>query len=207
MTEVLKHSPSPTNGNTAVSDDEDLLAAAAGDRQAFDRLVLRHQQAVVSAASYFLSDYQDALEVAQEAFLKAYRGLPGFRRRASFRTWILRITLNTARSFQARRQAKKRAGNRACLSVTPGDGGTTADIPAGSAGPEALLMRKEVKEEIEKAILELEPGAREVIVLRDISGESYEAIAASLDLPLGTIKSKVHRARLELREKLRRFFE
>lgn len=206
MTKTLEQSGTPRSENGLVADERDVLAAAAKDRNAFDRLVLRHQQAVINAACYFLGDYQDALEVAQDAFLKAYTGLAGFRRNASFRTWILRITLNTARSLQARRQAKKRSGKRVPLSISPQrDEGGTIEISDGSAGPDALLLRKEVKEEIEKAILELEPEARQVIVLRDISGASYEEISTALDLPLGTVKSKVHRARLQLRERLAQF--
>jgi RNA polymerase sigma-70 factor (ECF subfamily) len=199
----MKESALPLSESAGSADDGDLERAVAGDRQAFDRLVLRHQQAVVNSAAYILGNYQDALEVSQDAFLKAYRGLSSFRGTASFRTWMLRITVNTARSFQARRRAKKRRGNRRHLSVAPGGGDDPAvDIPDTSAGPESLLLRKEVKEAIEKAIVDLEPDAREVIVLRDISGESYEDIASALDLPLGTVKSKVHRARLQLREKL-----
>lgn len=188
----------------------DIRLAAKGDREAFDRLVLRHQHAVVSAATYYLGDYEDAVDVAQEAFFKAYRGLSRFRGRSSFKTWILRIALNTARSMRAHRRATKRGGKVTHLS--PGSRDTsdnpTVDIedPDVSSQPATLLERKEVKEAIEKSIAELDAESREIIVLRDISGESYEAIATELGVPIGTVKSRVHRARLELRQKMARFF-
>jgi len=188
----------------------DIRLAAKGDREAFDRLVLRHQHDVVSAATYYLGDYEDAVDVAQEAFLKAYRGLSSFRGKSSFKTWILRIALNTARSLRARRRAKKRGGEVVHLSPGTRDtsDGPAADVPDPDSWsqPATLLERKEVKEAIEKAITELDADSREIIVLRDITGESYEAIAAELSLPIGTVKSRVHRARLELRQKMERFF-
>ncbi len=196
--------------DTGAADRADVRAAARRDRAAFDRLVLRHQQAVIDTAAYYLGDYQDALEVAQDAFLKAYRAIGRFRGDATFRTWILRITINTARSLQTRRRAKKRTAPRAEIRTgTPGQdpdsGLASVDIPDSSANPERLLERKELRHELERAISELEPEARAVVVLRDIVGESYEAIATSIGAPIGTVKSKVHRARLVLRDRMERF--
>jgi RNA polymerase sigma-70 factor (ECF subfamily) len=188
-------------------DAADVRAAAAGDRRAFDALVVRHQQAVLDAAVYFLGDWEDALEVAQETFLKAYQALARFRGEARFRTWVLRIALNTARSYHARRSAKKRSAPlvslHAATSSASAEGAVAELEVADSAGdPLALLERKEVKEALEQAIGRLEEEARELVVLRDIIGEPYEAIAAARGLPVGTVKSKVHRARLVLREKM-----
>jgi RNA polymerase sigma-70 factor (ECF subfamily) len=182
---------------------EDVRLAAQGDRTAFDRLVLACQDDVVSAASYYLGNDEDGADAAQEAFLKAYRALPGFRLGSSFKTWVIRIALNTAKSIRMRGRAKKRGGG-ARRAPGPGDeaGGVEIAGPEVSSSPSALLERKEIKEALEKAIVELEHEAREVIVLRDLSGRSYEEIAAALDLPLGTVKSRVHRARLELQKKL-----
>ena len=104
---LLEHPSATTSDRTIGGDTADVLAAASGDREAFDRLVLRHQQAVVDAASYYLGDLDDALEVSQEAFLRAYRGLGRFRQDATFRTWLLRITMNAARSFHQRRPRRK----------------------------------------------------------------------------------------------------
>jgi RNA polymerase sigma-70 factor (ECF subfamily) len=186
------------------ADQDDVAAAVRGDRGAFDRLVLRHQQAVVNAAGYFLGDHEDALEVAQESFLRAYRSLGQFRSQATFRTWILRITMNAARSFQARRSAKKRSPSALrSLDGRSGEaGGGNLEIPDERSAPEALALRREVREVLEAAIAELEPQAREALVLRDIAGESYEAISRALRLPVGTVKSRIHRARLQVRERV-----
>jgi RNA polymerase sigma-70 factor (ECF subfamily) len=191
-------------------EEDDLRSARAGDRAAFDRLVLSCQDDVVSAASYFLGSYDDAVDAAQEAFLKAYRGLAGFRGGASFKTWVIRIALNAARSLRTRARARKRGGGQVVsmdglAAGKVADAGSPIEVadPRDGARPAALLERRELKEAIERAIVELDPEAREVIVLRDLSGQSYEEIAAALGLPLGTVKSRVHRARLELQAKLR----
>lgn len=187
---------------------EHIRRALAGDRSAFDRLVLSCQDDVVNAASYYLGNDEDGVDAAQDAFLKAYRGLAGFRGGSSFKTWVLKIAINTARSLRARARAKKRGGGMLRLGDRTGSCGEeedprheVADPRAGT--PPALLERKELKEAIEDAILDLDEEAREVIVLRDIAGETYQSIAAALGLPLGTVKSRVHRARLEIQRKLR----
>jgi RNA polymerase sigma-70 factor (ECF subfamily) len=192
-------------------DDADVRLAAAGSREAFDRLVTRYQHDTVNAVSYYLRNYEDAVDAAQEAFLKAYRSLAGFRGGSTFRTWLLRIAINTARSLSTRSRAKKRGGDpgRAEASTQAHEyrgssERTCADIPDpdSSGGPTRLLERKEVKDAIERAISELDDEAREIVVLRDIAGESYEAVSEALGLPLGTVKSRLHRARLELRRKM-----
>src|SRR5688500_13904241 len=116
-------------GPSAGEDVEDVRLAAGGSREAFDRLVLRHQDAVVNAATYYLGNYDDAVDVAQDAFLKAYRALGEFRGSASFRTWILRVALNTARSLRARGRARKRAARIVTLSQAgqPGEEGPGLD--------------------------------------------------------------------------------
>jgi len=183
--------------------------AAAGERAAFDQLVLRYQDDAVNTAYYYLGHYEDAVDAAQEAFLKAYRSLPAFRGSSTFRTWILTIVLNTARSLRARSRAKKRSARLIRIDAASPGAETSEtsclDVPDSSANPAKLLERKEVKEALERAIAELDDESREVVVLRDISGESYDAIAEALDIPLGTVKSRVHRARLELQKKMARF--
>lgn len=178
-------------------------AASGGDREAFDQLVRRHQQSVINAAAYYLGHQEDALEVAQESFLKAYRSLERFKGKASFRTWLLRITLNTARSFHAHRQAIKRSGTTATISISASgekedQGGL--ELSDSSGDPHELLERKELQQLIEDAIQSLDDRNRRIIILRDILGESYQAIADEEGLTLGTVKTRVHRARLELRE-------
>ena len=216
MEPSLPHSPAPRPAAAEPTrpadarEAEDVRRAIAGDRIAFDRLVLSCQDDIVNAASYYLGNDEDGVDAAQDAFLKAYRGLAGFRGGSSFKTWVLKIAINTAHSLRARARAKKRGGGILPLGDRPGPGGgeeedsrhEVADPRAG-ATPPALLERKELKEAIEEAILDLDDESREVIVLRDIAGETYESIATALGAPLGTIKSRVHRARLELQRKLR----
>ena len=188
----------------------DVLQARQGDPVAFERLVLEYQDDVVNAAYYFLGNYEDAVDAAQEAFWKAYRGLRNFRGNSSFKTWILTIALNTARSLKTRQRAKKRSGKTVRLdqpqpcSADPDfrEAGLEVPDPDTSCAPARLLERKELVQAIQRAISDLDEESRQVIVLRDISGESYEAMAAFLEIPLGTVKSRVHRARLELQEKL-----
>ena len=183
-------------------DDHYVKAASGGNREAFDELVSRHQQSVINAAAYYLGNYEDALEVAQETFLKAWKAVSGFEGKASFRTWLLRITLNTARSFHSRRTALKRSGSTATISMRTSSGAEDEgdrEIADSSEEPHQLVEKKELGEVIEKAIGSLQEDARRIIILRDILGESYQAIAGEEGLTLGTVKTRVHRARLELR--------
>lgn len=178
-------------------------AASRGDREAFNELVRRHQQSVINAANYYLGHHEDALEVAQDSFLKAYKSIDSFKGKASFRTWMLRITLNTARSFHAHRQAIKRSGTTATISISAAaDEGDQGDLELNdsSSDPHQLLEQKELQRLIENAIRALEEPARKIIILRDILGESYQAIAREEGLSLGTVKTRLHRARLDLRK-------
>jgi RNA polymerase sigma-70 factor (ECF subfamily) len=197
--------PSPPAGGDAM--DDDLARAIRGDADAFGRLVERHQEDVVTTAAYWLGNRDDALDCAQEAFLRAFRSVGSFRRGASFKTWILTITVNAARSLRTRARAKKRGGGRTVrLETMGGDDGPGIEPEADPrGGPEGLLRRREVKEAIERALASLDPEAREVIVLRDVAGENYEDIAREVGLPIGTVKSRIHRARLALQAKLARW--
>ena len=128
--------------------------------------------------------------------------MAGFEGKASFRTWLLRITLNTARSFHSHRTALKRSGSTATISMSTSSGAEDEgdrEIADSSEEPHQLVEKKELGEVIEKAIGSLEEDARRIIILRDILGESYQAIADEESLTLGTVKTRVHRARLELR--------
>jgi RNA polymerase sigma-70 factor (ECF subfamily) len=199
----------PGPDETQLADEQDVLRASAGDRQAFERLVLRHQDAVVSAATYHTGNREDGIDVAQDTFLRAYRGIAGFRGGCPFRTWLLTIAANASRSCRSRRRALKRGGAARTMSTAatrdPDDPAMEIPDPDTSSRPATLAERKELKEALERAIGELDEDARTMVILRDLSGETYEAIAAALELPLGTVKSRLHRARLELREKIARF--
>jgi|RhiMethySRZTD1v2_1073278.scaffolds.fasta_scaffold18590_8 RNA polymerase sigma-70 factor (ECF subfamily) len=176
-------------------------------REAFDQIVREHEGALERALSAQLRNAEDVLDCLQETFLKAYLSYDSFRGECSLRTWLLRIAVNTARSHRTRERAKKRGG-AGRVGVSPHPRGLQQDTggeplaPEEIASPCRLLERRELKDALEDAIFELEDGARGLIVLRDLGGATYEDLQHAFDLPLGTIKSRVHRARLALRGRL-----
>lgn len=193
----------PADRSPAVPGDAEWIhAVRQGDREAFGRLVERHQEAVMTAAHYICGNHEDAADVAQEVFLRAYRSLDGFAGQSSFRTWLLTITANAARSLKAHRRARKRSAREVRIDASTEEEALELSDPRRS--PEGQAIRVELKEALEAAIAGLDEEARAAVVLRDLAGESYQAVAAALGLPLGTVKSRIHRARLELRERLRK---
>jgi len=182
-----------------------IRAAREGDRDAFGRLVERHQDAVFTAAHYLVGDPEDAADVAQETFLRAWRSFSGFAAQSSLKTWLLVITTNVARSLASSRKAKKRSARLVRLEARPGQDPIDLPEPDGRGCPENRALRAEMKEALEAAIADLDEESRSLVVLRDLLGESYEKISDALGLPLGTVKSRIHRARLVLRESIERY--
>ncbi|HEY7139327.1 MAG TPA: sigma-70 family RNA polymerase sigma factor [Methylomirabilota bacterium] len=168
----------------------------AGDRRAFEELVRTHQHRVYGLALRMLGNAAEAQDVAQEAFLRAHRGLAEFRGDSRLSTWLYaivsRLCLNRLAGSE-RRHA--RHGEEAL-----------ARLPDAGPGPDQALERDELEEALHRAIGELPEERRIVVVLRDVEGLAYEAIAEVLELPVGTVRSRLHRARLDLKEKLERFF-
>lgn len=168
----------------------------AGDRQAFEELVRTQQHRVYGLALRMLGNAAEAEDVAQEAFLRAHRGLAQFRGDARLSTWLYAIV------------------SRLCLNRLAGSerrhahhGDETLERLADARpGPDLALERGELEEALHRAIGELPEERRIVVVLRDVEGLAYEEIAEVLDLPVGTVRSRLHRARLDLKEKLERFF-
>jgi RNA polymerase sigma-70 factor (ECF subfamily) len=178
--------------------EPDLLVGRiqAGDARAFEELVVAYQHRVFGVALRMLGNTAEAEEVAQEVFLKAHRGIASFRGEAKLSTWLYAITsrscldrLASGEGRLARRKAE-----------TPGP------LPDAAADPSADMERSEIENALHRAIAELPEERRIVIVLRDLEGLSYEEIAAALDLPVGTVRSRLHRARMDLKDKLERFF-
>jgi RNA polymerase sigma-70 factor, ECF subfamily len=167
----------------------------AGDAAAFEDLVMTYQHRVFGVALRMLGNAAEAQDVAQEAFVRAHRALGDFRGDAKLSTWLYAITsrLCLTRLAAGERRAG-RAGEEALLRL--------AD--AGPA-PDARLERSELEAALQRAIAELPEEARIVVVLRDLEGLPYEEIAQALDLPLGTVRSRLHRARADLKDKLERF--
>jgi RNA polymerase sigma-70 factor, ECF subfamily len=168
----------------------------AGDARAFEELVVAHQHRVYGVALRMLDSAAEAEEVAQEAFMRAHAGLADFRGEARLSTWLYaivsRLCLNRLASADRR---VARPGDEVLLRVADGE-----------AGPAASAERGELEAALRRAIADLPEERRMVVVLRDLEGLAYDEIARALGLELGTVRSRLHRARLDLRDKMERFF-
>ncbi len=174
-----------------------------GDRRAFDVLVLRYQQKVLKLIMRYVRDTMEAEDIAQEAFIKAYRALPTFRGDSAFYTWLYRIAINTAKNSLV---SKKRRPIDYDLDMQdPEQYALQARMTDGET-PEHLVLTDEIRETVNGAMAELPEDLRTAIVLREIDGLSYEEIAASMDCPVGTVRSRIFRAREAIDRKLRPIF-
>lgn len=180
-----------------VREDDLVRLAQEGQAAAFEALVERHQARVYSLALRLTGNPHDAFDMAQEALLKAFLSLPSFRGQSAFSTWLHRITTNVCLDEMRKR------GRRPLLAVEREDDDAPPRVhPDPAPGPEAEALRREERRAIERAIAALPEEFRVPLVLRDLQGFSYEEIADLTGLPLGTVKSRIHRARLQLRERL-----
>ena len=182
--------------------DEAALVARAqgGDLSAFDQLVLQHQGMVYAVALRMLGNTDDAREVAQDAFVRAYRGIGTFRLEAKVSTWLVSITMNLCRN-RRRWWARRRRVIVASLDdpVETGEGTMGQDVADPAPGPGEAAQRRELQQHVAQTLQLLEEPFRSVIVLRDIHGYSYEEIAEMLHCRVGTVKSRINRARLQLK--------
>ncbi len=182
--------------------DAALVARARdGDRVAFDELVLRHEDRVYNMALRMLGNADDALDLAQEVFLSAYRALGAFESKSLFSTWLYRVTVNRCRDELRRRATVKHTRPRPLGGPEPDD--PPADPPARAPSAEDAAVAKESLALVADAVAALPEESREALVLRDVEGLAYEEIAAVLEVPLGTVRSRIHRARSLLRDRLR----
>jgi RNA polymerase sigma-70 factor, ECF subfamily len=166
-----------------------------GDARAFEELVRTYQHRVFGVALRMLGNAAEAEEIAQEVFLRAHRGLAEFRGDAKLSTWLYTIASRLCLNHLA-------SGERGM--VRAGDAGLL-QLPHEAGGPDTVLEQTELEAALHRAIAELPDERRIVIVLRDLEGLAYEEIAEALDLPTGTVRSRLHRARLDLKDKLERF--
>lgn len=176
----------------STSPDEQAWIASAlrGDRQAFGELVLRHRQGVVNVVYRMCGDAALAEEAAQEAFLRAWQNLGRYNPRFAFRSWVYRIALNVAVD------ALRRERPTTALDAEP--------LASSAESPEAWLERKQQAEQVRRAVLDLAPASRAVLVLREYEALSYHEIAEALDIPVGTVMSRLNYARGQLRRTLSR---
>ena len=171
----------------------------AGDKNAFDLLVSRYEHRIIKLVGRFVNDSAEVHDVAQEAFIKAYRALPRFRGDSAFYTWLYRIAVNSAKNYLV---AKGRRPPRSDVDVTDGVVDETGFELADIATPEALSVTAELKEAIDSAFSELPEDLRTTLALCEFEGMSYEQIAVVVDCPIGTVRSRIFRARKALEVKL-----
>lgn len=181
-----------------------VVRAQAGDRRAFDLLVLKYQQKVANLISRYLRDTSEVLDVTQDAFIKAYRALPGFRGESAFYTWLYRIAVNTVKNHLVA-QGRRPPGDdlEAELAEQMDLGVHLRD----AATPERLLLSDEIARTVQAALEDLSEDLRTAIVLREFEGMSYDDIATAMDCPIGTVRSRIFRAREVIDQQLRPLLE
>ena len=186
--------------NQPATDQQLVARVQKGDRRAFDLLVVKYQHRILALVGRFIADHAEAQDVTQEAFIKAYRALPSFRGDSQFYTWMYRIAVNTAKNYLISRGRK-----------TP-----TQDIDLEDAAyfadeanmkdvdtPDGLLQRDQLREVVFNAIEDLPDELRRAVTLRELEGMSYEEIAEAMNCPIGTVRSRIFRAREAIEKKMR----
>lgn len=181
--------------------DEALVARSKnGDIDAFEELVSCYERKIYNVAYRLMGNHEDANDLAQEAFLRAFQSISNFRGEASFLTWMCRIVTNLCRDElrkKYRTQIESLDGE-----ITLGEGEVKKQVASSEPGPAELYEKKELREKIQELINTLSPEFRLALVLRDIQGFTYEEIAEQLECSLGTVKSRINRARKYLKDKL-----
>ena len=163
-----------------------------GEKQAFDVLVLKYQNKIIQLVYRYVHDPEEAQDVAQEAFIKAYKALGRFRGDSAFYTWLYRIAINTAKNYLVASGRRPPKSDIDAQDAEQYDGATGLKE---YATPERLLLRDEIQDSIARAIDELPDELRTAITLRELEGLSYEEIAQTMDCPIGTVRSRIFRAR------------
>ena len=171
-----------------------------GDKKAYDLLVLKYQQRVINLISRFVKNYADALDISQETFIKAYKALPNFRGESAFYTWLYRIAVNTAKNHLTVQSRKITKSDYDVAEIEQIEGNMTL---TEQTTPENLLIKDELQETILNTIENLPEDLKSAIMLREIEGLSYEEIAAVMECPVGTVRSRIFRARETIDNKIK----
>jgi RNA polymerase sigma-70 factor (ECF subfamily) len=182
--------------------DRQLVARAQrGDKQAFELLVEKYQRKLARLLSRFIRDPAEVEDVTQEAFIKAYRALPAFRGDSAFYTWLYRIGINTAKNYLM--AMGRRAPTSTEVEAEEAEGYEEGEQLRDINTPESLLLSKEIAETVNRTIEGLPEELRTAIQMREIEGMSYEDIAKAMNCPIGTVRSRIFRAREAIAEQLR----
>jgi RNA polymerase sigma-70 factor, ECF subfamily len=183
-----------------ISDDQLVARVQKGDKRAFDLLVLKHQFKVHAIVSKYVKDYDEVNDVVQETFIKAYRALEAFRGESAFYTWLYRIAVNTSKNYLLARNRRPPS-----FDVDLGDA-ENAELSIqlqNLDSPDNILSRNELETVIDVAIKGLPADLRNALILREFEDLSYEQIADIMDCPVGTVRSRIFRAREALEEKIK----
>ncbi len=173
-----------------------------GISEAFDELVLKYQKKVFNVAYRLLNNYDEANDIAQEVFVRVYKNIGGFRKESSIFTWLYRITVNLSMNRLKVLNRERKRLDSLDDPISTEEGEVKKEISANGPLPLDMLVQKERSELIQKALTSLDDEFRTILVLRDIEGLSYEEIAQILKINVGTVKSRLHRGRMMLKDKL-----
>lgn len=195
-----KHPMDAPAGDAPTLEDRQLIAQTlAGDRSAFDQLVLRYQDRLFGSLLRITGNADDAEEVSQEAFVQAYQKLDRFKQASAFYTWLYRIAFNRAVSRRRKRRERTSLDSlREVSGIDPVSNAPQADAPA---------MQQEQHQQVHEALGKLGEESRQVMVLRELEGFDYQQIADLLSIPVGTVRSRLFRARMQMKEFLSAMFE
>lgn len=174
------------------SDQQLVKRVQQGDKRAFDLLVIKYQHKIMALVSRFVQDSAEVQDVTQEAFIKAYRALPKFRGDSAFYTWLYRIAINTAKNYLVARNRRPPSSD---VDIEDATYFESDNRLKDTTSPMNLLMGEEMMEVVKRVIKELPEGLRTAVMLREFDGLSYEDIAAVMDCPVGTVRSRIFRAR------------
>jgi RNA polymerase sigma-70 factor (ECF subfamily) len=207
---ILPENPDPVDAQSRTIGDDDagfVARCQRGETEAFSVLVRRHQKKMLNIAYRMIGDYDEACDVVQEAFFSAYRAIGKFRGDARFSTWLFGIVLNHSRSHMTLRAARSRREAGSLDDPVKSEDGSFLNAPRSQEESVVeRLEKRELEAKVQECIGFLDVEQREVLVLRDIQGFSYEEIGVMLKLPQGTVRSRLFRARNALKDRLLRVF-
>lgn len=185
--------------------DQDLVERVQkGEKKAFDILVLKYQHKLVKLISRYIRDSSEVQDVAQESFIKAYRALPNFRGESAFYTWLYRIAINTAKNYLVAQGRRPPDGDIDAVEAEQHSGDS---VLKDYATPEHVLLRDDIEQTVYRVIRQLPEDLRMAITLRELEGLSYEEIAEAMSCPVGTVRSRIFRAREAIDNKLKPLLE